>query len=184
MQQLGECLNYNDYGDSEADLIVHPATLYRVLHRYADPFHFIRAKPIFKKIRVERDHDLEMACRSQPQLTLPEGRVFILPDASWSRRVRGAYGNLLASTFPQHAHAVLTPNAQGGYTVSVRTACHHVRRGPPLPAVSRWWWTGRGSRNQPPVSRKNDDIYASVFAGFSRRLMRNRTIDSEDDWLR
>ena len=38
LQSLGETLAYNAYGDAEADLIAHPAELYRTLHRYADPF--------------------------------------------------------------------------------------------------------------------------------------------------
>lgn len=120
LQQLGECLNYNGYGDSEADLIVHPAILYAILHRHADPFDFIHEDPVFQQIRAAHKDDLEMARRIQPQLTLTNGSIVILPDASWSRRVRGAYGNLLANTFPGQAHAVLTPNVQNGYTVSVR----------------------------------------------------------------
>ncbi|MGZ3236939.1 MAG: acetyltransferase, partial [Burkholderiaceae bacterium] len=120
LQQLGECLNYNGYGDSEADLIMHPATLYSMLHRYTDPFDFIRTEPVFRQIRATRKQDLEMARRIQPQVTLSHGSILILPDAAWSRRVRGAIGNLLANTFPEQAHAVLTPNAQGGYTVSLR----------------------------------------------------------------
>ncbi|HCE07919.1 MAG TPA: acetyltransferase [Oxalobacteraceae bacterium] len=120
LQQLGECLNYNDYGDSEADLIVHPAILYRILHRHADPFSFIREEPLFQTIRDARDHDLEMAGRIRPRAPLAEGRIAILPDAAWSRRVRGEYGNSLANLYPEQAHAVLTPNAHGGYTASVR----------------------------------------------------------------
>jgi single-stranded DNA-specific DHH superfamily exonuclease len=46
--------------------------------------------------------------------------VYVLPDAAWSRRVRGAFGNELANRFPDLAHAILTPDAQGGYVVSVR----------------------------------------------------------------
>ena len=46
--------------------------------------------------------------------------IYILPDAPWSRRVRGAFANALAQTFRDRAHAVLTLNEQRGYTVSVR----------------------------------------------------------------
>ena len=34
--------------------------------------------------------------------------------------MRGAFGNELATASPDRAHAILTPNARGGYTVSVR----------------------------------------------------------------
>jgi hypothetical protein len=37
LQELGECLNYNGYGDSENDLVVHPAALYAILKRHPDP---------------------------------------------------------------------------------------------------------------------------------------------------
>lgn len=40
LRELGECLNYNGYGDSVDDLHFHPAELYRRLHGYADPFAF------------------------------------------------------------------------------------------------------------------------------------------------
>ncbi len=132
LQQLGECLNYNDYGDSEADLIVHPATLYSMLHRYADPLRFIGNEPIFKKMLAQRTCDLEMAARIKPQITLPEGKIFIFPDAAWSRRVRGTYGNLLASSFPACAHALLTPDALGGYAISVRAPLATLRGAQPL----------------------------------------------------
>lgn len=127
LRQLGECLNYNDYGDSEADLIMHPAILYTILHRHIDPFSFIHAEPTFQKIREAREHDLEMASRIQSPAALRKEGIVILPDAAWSRRVRGPYANFLASRFPEQAHAVLTPNAQGGYTVSVRAPLATMR---------------------------------------------------------
>jgi hypothetical protein len=120
LQELGECLNYNGYGDSEDDLIVHPAALYAIVKRYPDPFVFIRDEAVFQRIREARNADLEMARRVQPQITLPGGAVVVLPDAAWSRRVRGTYGKILANDSPQRAHAVLTTNRHGGYTVSVR----------------------------------------------------------------
>jgi hypothetical protein len=120
LQALGECLNYNAYGDSEADLIMPPAALYAVLHRHADPFRFIDTEPVFPLLRDARKNDLALASRVQPYACLPQGDVMLLPDAAWGRRVRGAYGNLLATGCPARAHAVLTPDGRNGYTVSVR----------------------------------------------------------------
>ena len=48
LRALGEALAYNAYGDVESDLIVNPALLYRSLHRYADPFEFMRTEPIYR----------------------------------------------------------------------------------------------------------------------------------------
>ena len=44
LQALGDALAYNAYGDTESDLIVHPAALYRLLRPYDDPFRFLRAE--------------------------------------------------------------------------------------------------------------------------------------------
>jgi len=119
LRELGECIAYNAYGDSEADLLVHPAGLYRTLHKCADPFRFIEFEPLFDEIKAMRESDLEHARRHMPEQA-PGAPVYILPDAPWSRRVRGAFGNELAAASPDRAHAILTPNARGGYTVSVR----------------------------------------------------------------
>lgn len=120
LQQLGECLNYNAYGDSEADLIIQPAMLYRALRRCVDPFLFMRADPVFGRISEARRRDLVLAREAQPELALAGALIYVLPDASWSRRVRGVFGNELANESPALAHAILTCNARGGYTVSVR----------------------------------------------------------------
>lgn len=37
LRELGESLNYNAYGESEADLLIPPARLYEMLRAYADP---------------------------------------------------------------------------------------------------------------------------------------------------
>jgi hypothetical protein len=42
-----------------------------------------------------------------------------LPDAAWSRRVNGTFGNRLATANPARAHAVFTTRGEG-YAVSVR----------------------------------------------------------------
>jgi hypothetical protein len=120
LRELGENLAYNAYGDTEADLIVHPAELYRRLARYADPFEMIAAEPLLARIGESRRDDLARAAALQPESASACAAVYVLPDAAWSRRVRGAFGNLLANRSPALAHAILTPNAQGGYMVSVR----------------------------------------------------------------
>lgn len=120
LQELGECLNYNAYGDSEDDLVMRPAELYTTLHRHADPFAFIEAEPVFQQMREAREQDMELARQVLPQASLPGGTVMVFPDAAWSRRVRGAYANQLAMANPAQAHAIATPNGRGGYTVSVR----------------------------------------------------------------
>jgi hypothetical protein len=120
LRELGENLAYNAYGDTEADLIVHPAELYRRLSRYADPFRIIAEETLLGKIGAARSDDLARVSALEPEFAGDCAAVYILPDAAWSRRVRGAFGNLLANRAPGLAHAILTCNAQGGYVVSVR----------------------------------------------------------------
>jgi hypothetical protein len=120
LRELGEALAYNAYGDSEADLIVHPAELYRTVARYADPFACRLSEAAITRINEVRRDDLALARQVKPAFVLARGSIYVLPDAAWSRRVRGALCNELARQDTQHAHAICTPNEEGGYTVSVR----------------------------------------------------------------
>jgi len=120
LQELGEALAYNAYGETEDDLIIAPAELYRRLRGYGDPLRFLREDPIVARIGDARREDLRRAFAVQPRSAPPRAVVYVLPDAAWSRRVHGALGNRLATDDPGRAHAVVAPNARGGYTVSVR----------------------------------------------------------------
>jgi hypothetical protein len=120
LRELGNCLNYNAYGDAIADLAADPAVLYSRLHRYADPFAFMLSESLYGRIRTARDKDLDCAARLAQRLPSAVGEIMLLPDARWSRRVRGIYANQLARAAPARPHALLVVNANGAYTVSVR----------------------------------------------------------------
>lgn len=120
LRELGDLLSYNAYGDVEEDLIAHPADLYRSLRGYTDPLAFIRDEPLCARLAQQRREDLDLAALAQPELALPGATLYILPDKAWARRARGVLANELANRFPDLAHAVLTPDRSGGYTVSVR----------------------------------------------------------------
>jgi len=121
LRELGECLNYNAYGESVDDLNYHPADLYRTLARYADPFEFIESEPVFDTLSSACADDLFRAGEIAPQFKMPHAALYVLPHTAWSRRVSGSFGNRLAQHFPDRAHAVLT-RGDGGYRVSVRAA--------------------------------------------------------------
>jgi len=122
LRELGENLNYNAYGDSEADLLVPPVDLYRSVSRFADPFRLLEAEPLLERLGRERRADLERAQALAPLHDTRHAVAFVLPDAPWARRVSGTFANRLATADPERAHAVLTPNTRGGYSVSVRAA--------------------------------------------------------------
>lgn len=119
LQELGECINYNAYGDTIDDLHYTPADLYATLARYADPFEFIADEPVLDVLRAGRADDLYCASELTPAAATVSAAVYVLPDAAWSRRVNGTLGNELASAHPARAHAVLTTSS-AGYAVSVR----------------------------------------------------------------
>lgn len=123
LHELGDCLNYNAYGESIDDLHYHPADLYRALAPYADPREFMIDEPVFEVLKHAYAEDLLHAEAIAPEFagagTGTGAALYILPDAAWSRRINGIFGNRLAQAHPQRAHAVLVAKS-GGYTVSVR----------------------------------------------------------------
>ncbi len=120
LQSLGECLNYNGYGETLDDLFFDPAELYRQVRPYADPFAFIAEAPAYRTLQAGYMEDMARAVALTPAENRPSGRVFVLPAEKWARRISGVFGNRLAVESPQQAHAVLTAKPGGGYVVSVR----------------------------------------------------------------
>ena len=120
LQSLGECLNYNGYGETLADLFFDPAELYRQLHAYTDPFSFIHESAAYLVLKTGYAEDMSLAINLDPIEASPVGRVYSLPAQKWARRISGVFGNRLAIESPTQAHAVLTGKAEGGYVVSVR----------------------------------------------------------------
>jgi hypothetical protein len=141
LRALGETLAYNAYGDTESDLVIAPASLYRTLHPYADPFDFVRSEPVYRTIGNNREDDLARAAALAPSIELDHAAVYILPDERWSRRVQGVFANALAQRFPDRAHAILAPNTEGGYSVSVRAPRN---RASGADALCRGFATGGG----------------------------------------
>jgi hypothetical protein len=120
LKELGRALNYNAYGESEADLYFHPAQLYAIIKRYGDPLKFLEKESVFDTLYQGREDDMAQALRIAPQVKGVGASIYVLPDAPWSRRIMGEFANHLASSMPEHAYAVLTPSAADNYVVSVR----------------------------------------------------------------
>lgn len=120
LQSLGECLNYNGYGETLDDLFFDPADLYRQLRPFADPFAFIAESPAYQILKTGYQDDMARAAAVDAMEVRASGRVFMLPAEKWARRISGVFGNQLAVESPAQAHAVLTAKPGGGYLVSVR----------------------------------------------------------------
>ncbi len=167
LRALGECLNYNGYGESLEDLHFHPADLYRGLSNYADPFAFIQEAPQFQTLSQGYAADMALAAVLQADEARASGAVFILPDAAWARRVSGVYANDLATANPNRAHALLTRSPKGHFVVSVRAPLSNLRGADEL---CRRFATGGGRKaaagiNVLPEARIPDFI-AAFFATY------------------
>lgn len=120
LQSLGECLNYNGYGDTLDDLFFDPAELYRLMRPFADPFAFIAEAAAYQTLKAGYQGDMARAVAVSAAEARASGRIFMLPAEKWARRISGVFGNQLAVESPAQAHAVLTAKPEGGYVVSVR----------------------------------------------------------------
>lgn len=120
LRQLGQCLNYNAYGETVAELYLHPADLYQILKDYSDPFRFIRKAGVVDALSHKREQDLQLALTVSPMIARESADIYVLPEERWSLRIHGEFANHLMNARPGQAHAVLAPNMRGGYVVSER----------------------------------------------------------------
>ena len=120
LRETGILLNYNGYGGSLDDLFFPPDQLFRLVSSYSDPLRFHAESPALATLRQGYREDMERAAEAGPIHQDAAGRVFELPDASWSRRVAGVFSNTLAREKPELAHALLTANPDGTLRISVR----------------------------------------------------------------
>lgn len=120
LRELGRSLNYNAYGESEADLLIRPAELYACLAKYDDPLQFAAREEILARLSAARHVDLKEAMDIAPRWSGEKAAAHLLPDRPSSRRVLGPLANHFAGIDPRRAHAVIAPRSGGGYMVSVR----------------------------------------------------------------
>ncbi|NGZ67867.1 DHH family phosphoesterase [Vibrio aestuarianus] len=121
LKELGTLINYNGYGESVDQLHYHPANLYQALLVYPSPFDVIAdLNSPFYHLQQAYEQDMQAAQSLTPIHRSQWLSVFELPDDAASHRVCGVFGNWLANQTPGSAHAVLTQNQNGSYTVSLR----------------------------------------------------------------
>ncbi len=121
LRELGTYINYNGYGRTVDDLHFHPARLFELLLNYENPFDLIREKnSLFTQLKTAYQQDMTKAKSADIVYENSHCQIIKLSDHAWARRVSGVFGNYLANQAPDKAHAILTLNNEGSYTVSVR----------------------------------------------------------------
>ena len=122
LRELGRSLNYNAYGETEADLLVPPAELHRALAPYDDPLRFAAESVLAQRLDEHRRADFAAASGLRPHWSGRDAAVYVLPEEPWSRRISGTLANHLARSRRRRALAVLAPRRDGSYVVSLRVS--------------------------------------------------------------
>jgi hypothetical protein len=164
LRELGECLNYNAYGETVTDLHYHPADLFETLSPYRDPRDFVEGEPVLEVLKSALGDDLARAAATRPQVEDGNTALYVLPDAAWSRRIHGLYANRLAHAHPRRAHALLV-SAPGSYVVSVRAPLERPRGADTLCLKFE---TGGGRQAAAGINRLAQVDYARFVAEFTR----------------
>ncbi|MFH0269811.1 DHH family phosphoesterase [Vibrio jasicida] len=163
LKELGTLINYNGYGSKVDDLHFHPADLYRALLHYTSPFDAIedKASPYYQlQSAYQQDMDAALAVPATHESS--KLMLFELPNNAASRRISGVYGNWLANQNPDSAHAVLTENADGTYTVSLRAPLNNKQG---AVAVCGQFPTGGGREAAAGINAlSKDDVSAFIDA--------------------
>ncbi|WP_299490253.1 DHH family phosphoesterase [uncultured Shewanella sp.] len=121
LKDLGTLINYNGYGGCVEDLHFDPKTLYTALLRYPDPFLLFKDNTsVYYQLKSAFDADFAQALAIEADYSSDTVSVYRLPDAAWSSRISGVFGNHLANSKPNKAHLVLTTQSSDQVMVSLR----------------------------------------------------------------
>ena len=119
-RSLGIMLNYNGYGATVEDLHFHPEALFQRLLPFSDPEIALNEDPeLLSVLEAAYASDMTQAEQAASIAENAHYSVRVLPSEPWARRVSGVFGNALANSAPDRAHAVLT-EIEDGYLVSIR----------------------------------------------------------------
>nr|WP_320010430.1 acetyltransferase [uncultured Desulfobulbus sp.] len=164
LQEMGRLLNYNGYGMAESDLLIHPAALFQEVHRFAEPFDMERDSSILARLRQGYREDMNQATALSPTQSSTAGRVFILPETTWAKRVVGVFSNQLAREEPRLAHATLIERSTGSYLVSVRAPLA-IREGADV--LCRGFVTGGGRAAAAGINELPAEELGTFLAAFN-----------------
>ena len=128
LRELGELVNYNAYGMSEADLRIHPAELYERIVVHDGPVAFLESeRQLVRALREGRAADWAAADRAELLHDSPALSARRLPASPASNRIGGPLGNRVSERDPARGHVILTDLGNGTDRVSLRAPRRAVR---------------------------------------------------------
>ena len=166
LEHLGTLINYNGYGVTLDDLYFSPDQLYREISPYADPFAFIAESTVYQQLAEGYAADIAQARELPVAFASDAVRVIVLPDAPWTRRVSGVYGNELARAAPDCAHALVTALPDGDFRVSVRAPLSNKTGADEL---CRAFPTGGGRKAAAGINALPADMYDEFVKAFREK---------------
>jgi len=163
LEHLGTLINYNGYGVTLDDLYIAPDALYLAIRPYADPFAFMAASPAYATLAEGYAADIAQARELRTEVEGESIAVILLPDAPWTRRVSGVFGNELARQAPDRAHALLTVLPDGGFRVSVRAPLNNKSG---ADALCMGFPTGGGRKAAAGINALPAEMYDAFIDAF------------------
>jgi hypothetical protein len=130
-----------------------------------EPGLFLRDSTVPQRLEQGYVEDMQRAMILTAHTLADHGAVFVMPDAAWARRIIGVYANRLAQEHRDRAHAILSPNSQGGYTVSVRAP---MARPSGADTLCRQFATGGGrvaAAGINPLDEVDLPVFVAAFLG-------------------
>lgn len=121
LEELGQVINYNAYGECVEDLHMAPTALYRALSGYHSPFDFIATSDAYRTLRIGYREDCAHMEGIRPHWAAHGNAIYMLPATIWARRISGVLANRLAAQHPGTSFAVLHESSDASYQVSVRS---------------------------------------------------------------
>ncbi len=144
LREAGELLNYNAYGETEADVLFPPLEIAQRLSSFRDPIEFIRNGGIIPELRAQFQEDEARAKGLAPFEQRVGAVVYRLPRKPWARRLGATLANRLSLQNPECAVTVLHPLNDGAYQVSIRAPRQRNQEIPPASGLALEFPTGGG----------------------------------------
>ena len=164
LHELGDCLNYNAYGQELTDLHFDPSELYRRMRPYADPLAFHAQSPEVEILRRASAQDLQQAMALRIE-KIGKGAVLVtMPDEPWSRRIAGNFANALSRRHRNRIVALLLRTGDG-YQVSLRAP---GPGGPAMHLLAQEFGTGGGRARSAGIQFLPESDVARLMARLRR----------------